>query len=122
MLRMLLSSAVISALALLTASEAQAYGVTHTGYTHVSPNGSVQHYGSTTAHGPYGAASTSHYGSTSAYGGTVSHTGTTAATGAYGGAAVSSSGYHAYSPAAYGAYSGAGSASAAYSRSVVRYP
>ncbi len=122
MFRLVLSTAVVGALALLTTSEAHAYGVTHTGYTSVSPTGSVQHYGSTTAYGAYGSSSASHYGSTSASGGTAYHTGSTTASGPYGSASASSSGYRAYSPSAYGGYSAGGTVSATATGSVVRYP
>src|SRR4029077_17718116 len=50
--------------ALLTPSEAGAYGAAHVGYTHVGPNG-VYHTGRTAVSTPYGARS---YGHTNAYG------------------------------------------------------
>ena len=123
MFQWVLSTTVVGALALLTASEAQAYGVTHTGHTSVSPTGQVQHSGSTTATGAYGNSySTSHTGTTSASGGSAYHSGSTTASGPYGGASASSSGYRSYSPSAYGSYSGGGSVNAYHSASVVRYP
>lgn len=48
--------------ALLCTSQAQAWGAAHVGYTHVGYGG-VQHYGRTTAVGPYGSYSGAHYGS-----------------------------------------------------------
>ena len=63
MLRKILLSAVAAALAaLLTPSEAGAYGAAHVGYTHVGPNG-VYHAGATAAGGYGGAAAGGyHYG------------------------------------------------------------
>ena len=61
-------AALAAATTLATASQAQAWGACHVGYTHVGPSG-VQHYGHTSASGPYGSYSGSHYGSSSAYGG-----------------------------------------------------
>jgi hypothetical protein len=88
--------------ALLTPSQAGAYGAAHVGYTHVGPNG-VYHAGATEVHAGYGGASGGayHAGSSGAYGGAY-HAGYG---GAYGGAA---GGYHytaGYSGgAAYGGY------------------
>ena len=45
--------------ALLTASDAQAWGAYHAGYTHVGPGG-VQHVGYTAARGPYGGGYSVH--------------------------------------------------------------
>jgi hypothetical protein len=105
--------------ALLTASEAHAWGACHTGYTHVGPGG-VQHYGSTSASGPYGSYSGSHYSSYGA-GGSY-HTGSAYGT-SYGGAA---GGYH-YSGGSYGGYSAGGFHTGAvygtgYSSGVYRMP
>ena len=62
MLRKIIVAAVAAALlALLTPSDACAWGAAHVGYTHVGPYG-VQHYGRTAAVGPYGAYSGGHYG------------------------------------------------------------
>jgi hypothetical protein len=75
--------------ALLTYSDAQAWGGAHVGYTHVGPHG-VYHCGATAVRGPYGA-----------YGG-VRVTGATAYGGAVvGGAYHYSAGYHA---CAYGGF------------------
>ena len=52
-----------TAVALLTASQAHAWGAYHVGYTHFGAYG-VQHYGRTAAVGPYGA-----YSGHRAYGG-----------------------------------------------------
>ena len=60
----ILLAAVAALAALLTPSEAGAYGAAHVGYTHVGPNG-VQHYGATAARGPggtYGGEHASAYG------------------------------------------------------------
>ena len=51
-----------AAVALVTSSQAQAWGGFHVGYTHVGYGG-VQHYGRTVGVGPYGAYSGAHYGS-----------------------------------------------------------
>lgn len=58
-----LSLAAVAAVcvALLTPSDARAWGARHVGYTHVGPGG-VQHYGATAAVGPYGAYSGAHAG------------------------------------------------------------
>lgn len=50
----ILTSLVATAIAALTPATAEAWGAIHTGYTHVGYGG-VQHYGRTTAYGPYGA-------------------------------------------------------------------
>jgi hypothetical protein len=120
-LRTILCSAAITAvLSVLPASRALGYGACHTSYTHVSPNGSVQHVSSGTAVGPGGAA---HYSGATAVGpgGGVAHTGTVSGVGAYGGGAYHTSGY-AYSPTMYNGYSAAGVAGAGYRAGVVRYP
>jgi hypothetical protein len=86
--------------ALLTASEAQAWGAVHTGFTHVGPGG-IQHYGSTTVAGPYGAYSGAHYGAVG-YGGAY-HAGY----GYMGGGGVGYAGYggaYHYSASSYGGY------------------
>ncbi|MCE9566971.1 MAG: hypothetical protein K8U57_33635 [Planctomycetes bacterium] len=60
MLRKSLFTAIAAALvALLSPSDAHAWGARHVGYTHVGPNG-VTHYGHTAGVGPYGAYSGSH--------------------------------------------------------------
>jgi hypothetical protein len=82
-------------LALLVAPEVQAWGAYHSGYTHVGYGG-VQHYGSTTAVGPYGSYSGSHYGSYGAGG--SSHYGSSSAYGSRGGY---EEGYH-YGTTGYG--------------------
>jgi hypothetical protein len=85
---------------LLMASEAQAWGCAHVGFTHVGYGG-VQHYGRTVAAGPYGMYSGGHVGGYG-YGGAY-HAGYGYG-GAYGGAV---GGYHyGYSP--YGGYSAGG--------------
>jgi hypothetical protein len=66
--RILMAALVAAALALLTPSEAGAWGAVHAGYTHVGPYG-VQHVGTTRAVGPYGAYSSTHVSGTG-YGGT----------------------------------------------------
>jgi len=151
MLRTILSQSVLAGLlALLTYSQAHAYGCAHTGHTTYSSGGGVQHTGSTSGYGQYGSYSGSHSGSTTASGGTVTHTGssessgpggsystsrygsTTAsggsayhsgsaeASGPYGSATEHSSSYRTYSPSVYGGYSAAGTTNAAYTRGVVR--
>jgi hypothetical protein len=92
-------------MALLTPSEAGAYGAAHVGYTHVGPSG-VYHKGATATSGPGGASASSH---TSAYGtgGGAYHSASGGASGS-GGAA---GGYH-YSGASHG---GAAYGSAHYS-------
>jgi hypothetical protein len=110
----LASAAAAGLLALLTASQAHAYGACHSGYTTVSPTGQVQHYGTTSGYGPNGAGTVSHSGSYTPGGG---YEGTTTATGAYGGSASVS---RAYSPGMYGGYSAAGTATGAYGNSVTR--
>ena len=81
-----------AAMALVTSSQAQAWGAYHVGYTHVGYGG-VQHYGHTSVAGPYGGYSGSHYG---AYGaGGSYHAGY-----GYGDRYGSYGGYH------YGGYSG----------------
>ena len=99
MLNKIILPAVVAALAaLLTPSQAGAYGAAHVGYTHVGPNG-VYHTGATAASGPggtYAGGHTSAYG----YGGGSYHAGYGGAAygGAYGGAAYGgyhySAGYH----------------------------
>ena len=87
-------AAVVAAMGI--SSKAEGYGACHTGYTHVGPGG-VQHYGSTSASGPYGSYSGSH---TSAYGaGGAYHSGSAYGTSASG--AASGGGYH-YTSSAYG--------------------
>jgi hypothetical protein len=57
-------------MALLMASEAQAWGAAHVGFTHVGPLGGVQHYGRTVGVGPAGGVySGGHVGAYGAYGG-----------------------------------------------------
>jgi hypothetical protein len=69
MLRKILCLALLAAAAtLMTAAPVRAWGAYHVGYTHVGPSG-VQHYGHTSAYGPYGSYSGGHYGSSGAYGG-----------------------------------------------------
>jgi hypothetical protein len=86
---------------LLTASQAQAWGAAHCGYTSVGAGG-VQHYGTTTASGPYGSYSGSHYSSASA-GGTY-HEGSAYGTTSSGG----SSAYHYSGTSSYGGYHAGG--------------
>jgi hypothetical protein len=84
-------AAIVAALA--TATEAQAWGCRHVGYTHVGPSG-VYHYGHTSAYGPYGGYSGSHYGAH--YGGGYDRSGAYGAayhSGAYGGYHYTSSAY-----------------------------
>ena len=84
---------------LITASEAQAWGAVHAGYTHVGPAG-VQHYGYTAARGPYGGYSAGHV-SAYGYGGGAYRAGY--GYGGYGGYNVYSPGYG-YGGAAVGGY------------------
>ena len=95
----------VAALTLTTASQVQAYGACHAGYTHVGPNG-VHHVGYTAASGPGGSAS--HSSGSSSGGGY--HYGASSGGGAaggyhysYGASSGAAGGYH------YGAsYGGAG--------------
>jgi hypothetical protein len=60
MLRKSLVIAIVATVAaLLTPSDARAWGGYHVGYTHVGPSG-VYHYGRTAAVGPYGAYGGAH--------------------------------------------------------------
>src|SRR5262245_54693195 len=91
MLRKSLLIAIIAALAaLLTPSEAHAWGARHVGYTHVGPNG-VYPYGANAAVGPYGAYGGAHSGFYG-YGGASYHAGYGAGVG-YGGAYHYNTGY-----------------------------
>ena len=90
---LLVATAVLFA-TLLTATDVQAWGAYHAGYTHVGPGG-VYHYGRTAAVGPYGAYSGGHAGFYGAGGGAY-HAGYGAHYGGYGG-------YHPYTPS-YGGY------------------
>jgi hypothetical protein len=85
--------------ALLTPSEAGAYGAAHVGYTHVGPNG-VYHTGETAVSGPRG---TYEGGRTTAVGaeGGAYRGGYGAVDTRYGGAAVGGAEYR-YSPTYYG--------------------
>jgi hypothetical protein len=89
--------------ALLTPSEAGAYGAAHVGYTHVGPNG-VYHTGSTEVSGPRGTYETGHT-SAAGYGGGSYHSEYGAGRTEYGGAAYGGASYH-YSPSYYGGASG----------------
>jgi hypothetical protein len=73
MQRNILVLAIAVALAALTASEAQAWGAYHAGYTHVGYGG-VQHYGYTATRSPYGSHSSEHAGAYG-YGGSSYHSG-----------------------------------------------
>ena len=80
--------------ALLTPTDAHAWGGGHVGYTHVGPNG-VYHYGATAARGPYGAYSGAHVGAYGA-GGATYHAGSAygyRGGSAYGGAYNYNTGY-----------------------------
>ena len=69
MLRKILIPAALAAfLMVATSSQVHAYGAVHAGYTTVGAGG-VQHYGTTTASGPYGTATHTSSGSANAYGG-----------------------------------------------------
>ncbi len=108
MLRKSFAVAVVAALAaLLTPTDAHAWGAAHIGYTHVGPSG-VYHYGRTAAVGPYGAYSGVHAGAYG-YGGGYAHYGYGTGYG-YGGAyhynTGYSSGYH-YGTVPYGSYGAA---------------
>ena len=70
MLRNILLLAIAVTLATLTASEAQAWGDYHAGYTHVGYGG-VQHVGYTAARTPYGSYSSGHAGAYGYGGGSV---------------------------------------------------
>jgi hypothetical protein len=98
----IIASAAALAVTLLAASQVQAYGACHAGYTHVGPNG-VQHVGYSGASGPYGAGGSVHETSVgpggtyhAAYGGA-----TTTGGSAYGG-------YHTYTPSVSGGYAAGG--------------
>jgi hypothetical protein len=95
MLRKSLFVAITAALvAMLTPTDAHAWGARHVGYTHVGPYG-VQHYGATVAHGPNGVYSGSHAGAYG-YGGASYHAGSAYGAsygGAYGGAYHYNTGY-----------------------------
>jgi len=93
--------------AMLTYSDAQAWGGAHVGYTHVGPNG-VYHCGATSVHGPYGSYGGVHVAGVSVHGGAAYgvHYGGAAYGVHYGGAVVGgayhySAGYHA---CAYGGF------------------
>jgi hypothetical protein len=115
MIQTILSSLALVALLALPA-QVHAYGAYHGGCTTVGPGG-AQHYGSTTAVGPYGSAS--HTGSTSVTPYGVQHTGSTTATGAYGGS-YSSSHTQVYSPTMHSSYSAVGVSGGGYNAGVVR--
>jgi len=69
MRRFVIAALAATVAALLTASEARAWGGFHVGYTHFGAGG-VEHYGRTVGVGPYGAFSTGHagyYGAGGAY-------------------------------------------------------
>jgi hypothetical protein len=116
MIRTFLSSAALVLLALALPSQVHAYGAYHSGYTTSGPGG-VQHYGSTSAVGPYGG-SVQHTGSTTATPYGVQHTGSTTGTGAYGGS-FSSSSSQVYSPTMHSGYSAVGVSGGGYSAGVV---
>jgi hypothetical protein len=97
---MMLGAAALVAV-LVTTSQARAWGAAHVGYTHVGYGG-VQHYGHTTAVGPYGAYSGSHYGSYGAGGAYHYGTGAGYHYGGYGGASYG--GYHYGGTSTYGNY------------------
>ncbi len=108
MMRTILAPVVLAGLlALLTTSQAHAYGCAHVGYTRVSPNGGVEHYGATETRTPYGSEDvhTDRYG------------------GAYGGGESTT---RAYSPSMYSGYGAVGVHTTAdqgsVTRSVTRYP
>jgi hypothetical protein len=101
MLNKIILSAVVAALAaLLTPSQAGAYGAAHVGYTHVGPNG-VYHAGATEVRGGYGGAAYGgayHEGGGAAYGGAYREGGGAAYgsyhyTTGYGGGAVGGASY-----------------------------
>jgi hypothetical protein len=85
--------------ALLTPSEAGAYGAAHVGYTHVGPNG-VYHTGETAVSGPRGVYEGGRTTAVGAEGGAY-HAGYGAADTRYGGAAYGGAAYR-YSPTYYG--------------------
>jgi hypothetical protein len=120
MMRTILILAALAALlALLTSSQAHAYGAAHVGCTTAGPNG-VQHTGTTV--GPNGQVY-QHSGSTAVGpSGGVEHTGTSTSSGPYGSAASTTT--RAYSPAAYSGYSAAGGGAygASVTRSAASYP
>jgi hypothetical protein len=89
---------------LVSTSQAQAWGAYHAGYTHVGYGG-VQHYGHTTAVGPYGAYSGSHYGS---YGGGGAYHAGYGEGYHYGGYGGTYGGYHYGGTSTYGSYYNAG--------------
>jgi hypothetical protein len=82
---MLLSAVVALAWTLSTATEVNAYGARHVGYTHVGPSG-VYHTGRTVGYGPGGVSTFGHTGAYG-YGGASYHAGYDAHVG-YGGAAA----------------------------------
>jgi hypothetical protein len=113
MIRTILIPAALAALlTLATSSQVHAYGAVHAGYTTTGAGG-TQHYGSTSAAGPYG--SVSHTGSTTATPYGVQHTGSTTVDGN----TYSSSGTRAYSPSTYHGYSAVGT-TGTYNASVTR--
>jgi hypothetical protein len=85
--------------ALLTPSEAAAYGAAHVGYTHVGPNG-VYHTGETAVSGPRGSYETGRTTAVGAGGGAY-HSEQGAGRTEYGGGAYGGASYH-YSPSYYG--------------------
>jgi hypothetical protein len=114
MMKTLLVTLAAVLVSLLAASEAQAWGGFHRGFTYHSPGGGFYHTGSTAAYGPYGEHTASRsfgynpstgfyhsgYGQTSGYGGSAYHYSS-----GYGGYGSSYGGYRtAYD---YGGYAGA---------------
>jgi hypothetical protein len=96
MLRKILLPVLAAALVtLLVASQAQAWGGFHVGYTHVGPGG-VYHYGRTVGYGGYGGYGGYRYGGYG-YGGAYRYGYGDRFGGAYYG------GYH-YAPSYYGGY------------------
>jgi hypothetical protein len=100
----LIVTIVVGLMALLTPTNAQAWGAAHFGYTHVGPGG-VYHYGRTAAVGPYGAYSGAHVGGYG-YGGayhTAAAVGVNSAVG-YHYSAASGYGGYGYGTVPYGGY------------------
>ena len=116
LLRSTILGLAVTMAALLTPTDANAWGARHVGYTHVGPNG-VYHYGANARVGPYGAYGGVHEGYHS-YGGASYHAGYGAERGVgYGGAyhyntGYTGSAYH-YGTMPYGGY---GTAAGAYRR------
>jgi hypothetical protein len=119
MLRRFLVLALLAlAATLLTSSRADAWGAFHAGYTHVGAGG-VEHWGHTTAVGPYGAYSGGHAGAYG-YGGASYHAGYGSGErygGAYGGYHYGSSSYGGYH---YGGFGGTSMYGGGYSAGVYR--